>query len=616
MSIAAHFDTLALYGAAAIRIIPTDGDPQDLVGEGNGLQPRFAEHGQRPLLSVFRDSGIQAVVLVDGSLTVNASRDGSGAVLRVQREGVTIVEEQVVIPPMHADWKGPWFRPDPSSEIEDLGAALARVEETLYGVVDVGNLTRWYRGGLHGPGVGQLALRSTVPPLTPGDLGSRAFREAHGVRYAYVAGAMAGGIASADLVLAMARSQLLAFFGSGGLPVPAVEEALQRLSKEAPQGSAWGSNLLHNPVEPAVEEQTVDLYLKYGVRRVSASAYMGLTKAVARYRLHGIHAGPDGRPVCPHYVFAKVSRPEVAEKFLRPAPDAMLAELEAAGHLTSEQVALARLVPIAEDITAEGDSGGHTDHRPLMVLLGELVSLRDSIVAEQGYAERGIHPRVGAAGGIGTPQAVWGAFAMGADYVLTGSVNQATQEAGTSDLAKEMLTQARFYDVASGPAPDMFELGAKVQVLSRGSMYAQRSQRLHDIYKRYDSMEAIPAPDRARIEKQMFKANLDEIWEGTRAYWQERDPKQVEKAERDGRHKMALTFRWYLGMTSRWARTGDSDRKRDFQIWCGPAMGGFNAWVEGGELEPLASRGVVAVAEALMTGASVCGRQTLVNLGT
>ena len=39
--------------------------------------------------------------------------------------------------------------------------------------------------------------------------------------------------------------------------------------------------------------------------------------------------------------------------------------------------------------------------------------------------------RVGAAGGIGTPEAAAAAFVLGADFILTGSINQCTVEAGT-----------------------------------------------------------------------------------------------------------------------------------------------------------------------------------------
>ena len=49
-----------------------------------------------------------------------------------------------------------------------------------------------------------LPLLGTVPPLHPEELGDGSFRSLHGVRYAYVVGAMANGIASVDLVVAMA----------------------------------------------------------------------------------------------------------------------------------------------------------------------------------------------------------------------------------------------------------------------------------------------------------------------------------------------------------------------------------------------------------------------------
>ncbi|MFK7930589.1 MAG: PfaD family polyunsaturated fatty acid/polyketide biosynthesis protein, partial [Myxococcota bacterium] len=535
-------------------------------------------------------------------------RAGSGARLVVKWEGKTLVDEAIDIPPASPVRAGPAFRPDPTSRVRDLSAALATSYQTLSAVEDELGQTAWYTGGWHGRGLGERPLLGQIPALAPESLGSASFRETHHTRWAYVAGAMAGGIASADLVIAMAKADLLGFFGAGGLPLPAVEESVARMAKELEGRSNWGCNLLNNPHEPAVEAKTVDLYLKYGVRRVSASAYMGLSPAVVRYRLAGLRKGADGQVICDNHVLAKVSRPEVAEKFLRPAPQALIDELVQSGAITAEQGEMAVHVPIACDITAEGDSGGHTDHRPLLVLLPILQSLRDQIAAEQIVK---VPLRVGAAGGLGTPAALWAAFAMGADYVLTGSVNQATVEAGTSPIAKAMLAEAAYTDVASGPAPDMFEMGAKVQVLSRGSMYARRAQLLYDIYKAYPSMEAIPEKEKKKVEKQILQRPMAEVWEGTRTYWADRDPRQVAKAEAEPRHKMALTFRWYLGMTSRWARIGDDGRKRDYQVWCGPAMGGFNSWAEGGDLQALNNRGVVEVADALMNGAAAEARRSV-----
>src|SRR5206468_10061702 len=133
---------------------------------------------------------------------------------------------------------------------------------------------------------------------------------------------------------------------------------------------------------------------------------------------------------------------------------------------------LAAHIPVAEDVTVEADSGGHTDNRSLVALLPAILALRDELTTRHGFA-RPI--RVGAAGGLGTPAAVAAAFSLGAAYVVTGSVNQATREAGLSDDAKRMLAQADIADVTMAPAADMFELGVKVQVLRRGTFFAPRS---------------------------------------------------------------------------------------------------------------------------------------------
>jgi hypothetical protein len=109
---------------------------------------------------------------------------------------------------------------------------------------------------------------------------------------------------------------------------------------------------------------------------------------------------------------------------------------------------------------------------------------------------------------------------------------------------------------------------------------------------------------------------LPEVWEKTRQFWAERDPGQVERAERDPKHKMALAFRWYLGLSSRWANTGAPDRQIDYQVWCGPAMGAFNEWVKDSCLEPAPNRRVAVVALNLLYGGAVMTRvNTLRNQG-
>jgi PfaD family protein len=216
--------------------------------------------------------------------------------------------------------------------------------------------------------------------------------------------------------------------------------------------------------------------------------------------------------------------------------------------------------------------------------------------------------RVGAAGGIGTPQAAAAALAMGAAYLVTGTVNQACVEAGTSAAVREMLAAAQQADVAMAPAADMFEMGVKLQVLKRGTMFAMRAAKLFELYRAHDSLDAIPPVERQSLEKTLFRQSLDDVWRKTREYFEPFDRAQVERAERDAKHKMALVFRWYLGLSSHWANHGDPSRQVDYQIWCGPAMGAFNEWTRGTFLERPGNRRVAEVGLNLMYGAAVCLR--------
>jgi PfaD family protein len=448
-------------------------------------------------------------------------------------------------------------------------------------------------------------LLASLPPLYPEWLGDRSFAEQHGLRFPYVAGAMANGIATVRLVSELARGGFLGFFGAAGLSTRRVEDAIDALQRDLGPALPWGSNLIHSPAEPALEEAVADLYLRRGVRCVEASAFMALTPAIVRYAASGLSRDANGRIQRRHRVIAKVSREEVARRFLEPPPIEMLTSLVEHGLLTSAEAELAAQLPLAEDITVEADSGGHTDNRPLTALLPTIANLRDRIVAERDYA-RPI--RIGAAGGLGTPSAIAAAFALGAAYVQTGSINQACVESGLGERGRTMLAQAAMADVIMAPAADMFEMGVDVQVLRHGSLFAVRARKLYELYRGFGSLEAIPAAERAKVERDMLRASFEQAWESTRAFWMGRDPAQVERALRDPKHRMALVFRSYLGLASRWAIDGVAERAADYQIWCGPAMGAFNAWVRGSFLEAPANRSVVQVARNLMEGAAVIAR--------
>lgn len=443
-----------------------------------------------------------------------------------------------------------------------------------------------------------------VPGCDPRQLGDSSFCRDHQLDYPYIGGSMAKGISSVAMVKALGQAGLLGFFGAAGLSLGQVEDAIDQL-----QGLAspipYGFNLIHSPNEPELEKELVELYLRRQVRLIEASAFLALTLPVVRFRTQGIHRNDAGQIVAPNGIIAKVSREEVAARFMAPPPEKLLRQLVLEGHLSEEQAGLAALIPVARDVTVEADSGGHTDNRPALALFPTIQAQAQSIQAEQGYAEP---LRVGLGGGIATPASAAAAFAMGAAYLVTGTVNQACVESGTCDEVRQMLAETRQADITMAPSGDMFEMGVKVQVVKRGTMFALRAHKLYELYKQYDSIEALPIAERDKLEKTFFLAPLNTIWEETRNYFAERDPRQIDKAEADPKHKLALVFRWYLGQSPVWANNGEAGRKIDYQIWCGPAMGAFNEWVRGSWLETPANRRVVDVAYNILYGAALLKR--------
>jgi trans-AT polyketide synthase/acyltransferase/oxidoreductase domain-containing protein len=419
-----------------------------------------------------------------------------------------------------------------------------------------------------------------------------------------VCGEMANGIATVEMVAESARTGWLGFFGAAGCTVERIEQAMVRLRAECVE-ETWGSNLIHSPNEPHLEDKTIDIYLRHGVRRVSASAFMTMRPSIVRYACSGLTQGPDGAVIRRNFVFAKISRPEVAKHFLSPAPEPMLQALVDSRAITPAEAALARRVPVAEDVTVEADSGGHTDNRPMTALLPAILALRDELQERHGFATP---VRIGAAGSIGTPGAVSAAFAMGAAYVLTGSINQSARESGLSEDGKKLLAAASIADMTMAPAGDMFELGVKVQVLKRGLFFPLRAAKLYELYRTYESLEKMPQAVMASLEKDVFRQPVASVWEETRRYFLANNPKEVARAESEPKHRMALVFRWYLGLSNRWAIAGDVGRRVDYQIWCGPAMGAFNAWVAGSFLEPLENRTVSEIGLNLLYGAAALTR--------
>ena len=468
-------------------------------------------------------------------------------------------------------------------------------KEGQIGISNVGSLSYSANGKTK-----QLEMLLTVPAIGFHQLGDPSFLEFYGVKYAYMTGAMAQGIASEEMVIALGKANILSSFGAGGLSPNRVETAIDKI-KQVLHNKSYAFNLLHSPSEPAIERRLIDLYLQHQIRIIEASAFLDLSDNIVYYRSVGLSLNSANQIEINNKIIAKISRREVATKFLQPAPTKILKQLVEQGLISELQANLAAKIPMADDITVEADSGGHTDNRPLICLLPSILELRDEIQRQYNY-EKPV--RIGVAGGISTPQSALAALMMGAAYIVTGSINQSCIEAGTSEYTKKLLAEAEMTDVMMAPAADMFEMGVKLQVLKKGTLFPLRAQKLWELYKNYNSIAEIPPDEIEKLEKQILRKTISEIWQETATYLSQRHPEKLSKAANNPKVKMALIFRWYLGLSSRWSNTGEKGREIDYQIWCGPAMGSFNNWVRGSYLADINNRQVVDIADQIMTGAA------------
>jgi len=485
-----------------------------------------------------------------------------------------------------------------SSDKEDMKKCLLAFESPVYAVVRDGTVGFANTGHIVSPNSEPSNLAGWLPPSPVTAFGDKDFSGTYGVKAAYYAGGMANAIASEEMVIALAKEGLMGSFGSGGLSLDRLTKAVETIQSAIPDGP-YLFNLLHNPFEPEMEQRTVEIFLDHHIRAVEAAAYIRLTPAIVQYRAAGLSKDASGQIRIENHVIAKISRREIALLFLYPAPEKVLEELVSMGRITPEQAELARQVPMADDITVEADSGGHTDNQPLVSLLPSIIALRDQLPKENKLSHS---VRIGAGGGISTPESALAAFMMGAAYVVTGSVNQACVESGACEHTRKILADVDMADVSMAPSADMFELGARVQVLKKGSLFPMRAQKLYDLYMTYNSIEEIPSAVKNELETHIFMCTMDEIWQESRDFFARRNPEQIKKAEQNPKKKMALIFRWYLGLSSRWSRDGVENRRMDYQIWCGPSMGAFNEWVRRTYLEDYRRRHVADVAWQLLRG--------------
>lgn len=465
-------------------------------------------------------------------------------------------------------------------------------------------------GMLKGTKTNKNAFSNQNKPLvfSAESLGSLEFKKEYNVKLAYLSGGMYRGIASKEIVVKMAKAGLMSFFGSGGLDSSEVERAIRYIKNELRNNETFGMNLLHNPANPGKELEMVNLYLRYEIQNVEAAAYMVMTPALVKFRIKGLKKDAKGNIMEPRRIIGKISRPEIAELFLSPPPKKIIDELLQEGQITEEEADLAKRVPMSYDLCVEADSGGHTDQGIAYALMPAMLKLRDEMMEKYNYNKK---IRIGAAGGIGTPHSALAAFMLGADFIVTGSINQCTVEAGTSDRVKDLLQEINVQDTDYAPAGDMFELGAKVQVLKRGVFFPARANKLFELYRQHKSLDEIDEKTKLQIQEKYFQRSFADIYKEIKDFY---PSQEIERAEQNPKHKMALIFRWYFKHSTQLALAGNEEGIVNYQVHCGPALGSFNQWVKGTKMENWRNRHVDEMGVTLMKDAATLLNQRIQEL--
>ncbi len=446
--------------------------------------------------------------------------------------------------------------------------------------------------------------------ITATSLGNSTFRKEYGLKYAYLGGGMYMGIASKEMVVRLGKAGMMGFLGAGGLSLSRIKDDVKYIQQELNKGEPYGMNFLYKLDDGGME--LISFYLEAGICHLEASAFLMITPALVLYRLKGLTKDNDGKINIKHKIIAKVSRPEIAELFMSPAPDRLVKKLLEEGKITEEEAEYGKQIPMSYDICVEADSGGHTDGGIMTVLMPSMQRLKQEMSQKFNYPDQ---IRLGLAGGIGTPDAAAAAFIMGADFIVTGSINQCTVEGEMSDSVKNMLQDINVQDTEYAPAGDMFELGAKVQVLRKGVFFPARANKLYQLYMQFDSLDEIPEKTKNQLEERYFQKSFADIWEETKDYFNKSGKiKEIERAEANPKNKMSLIFRWYFKYSAELAYKGIEDNRVNYQVQTGPALGAFNQWVKDTALSKWPARHVDEIGEKLMLETATLLNQRIKSL--
>ncbi len=428
------------------------------------------------------------------------------------------------------------------------------------------------------------------PQMPESAFGSLEFMRDHGLRHPCVAGSMGRGISGVPLVTALAQAGLLGFIGSFDVPVQHVAGMIDDCKARLGGAQNFGVNVHDCAENSSKSADLLSLCSEKSVPCVELSGFDRVTSALVKHRALGL-SEHDGLISRGHKVLLKTSRAEVARQFMQAAPARLLDELLETQQITSQQHRLAQQCPVADDVCVTCDGAWVNEPASAWIKLPEFQQLRASL----GLVAQSV--RLGCSGGIGTPQSMAAAFQLGADFVLTGSINQCTVEAGVHEAVKAALAQAGVEDTAFAPRADALRSDVRSRVLCGVSHFATRARHVLQLMHKGLSLQSVGEDTRAGLEQHFFGQALETVLKTACESLPDAAQQQVRS---DGHRQWMLVLQQYLRRAERAVLSDQDGDLRNARIDCSAAMGAFNAWAKGTPWQDWRARQVAPMTLALL----------------
>ncbi|MFC1745257.1 1-acyl-sn-glycerol-3-phosphate acyltransferase [Candidatus Riflebacteria bacterium] len=447
---------------------------------------------------------------------------------------------------------------------------------------------------------GNPQLISILPGLNIQNLGSKEFQTVHGVRHSYCTAPLPFGISGKQMLSSLATAGFLPFFGSTGLNLGEIKNSLKQI-RDRVGNKTFGVGISFVPYDKEREWQLILILIKLGIRHLWVSHYPYPTEALTFFRLNGIKQNSIGAIEPQNFIFARVSHLETVKRFVAHPPKNVVERLWQDGRISEQEKNLSCKIGLSEDIIVHGEGSGLGSNGSLNTLFPQIYQ---SVKIIQEDLTRNI--RIGTSGGLSNPQAISAMFSLGADFVVTGSINQISAEANCSAKVKQMLAKAGSSDTAFVVSADPLEKGNNIQVLKYGTQFSVKANKLAKLYLKYGDLLNLPEKEKKVLEEGFFRCSLETAMNRANLIFKDLQFGENKKNKKES--GLLLLFHLYLYESFLWAKEGTKNREMDYQIWVDQSIGSFNMWRNAVFSKSIEDISVTDIAERLLFCSGVLTR--------